>query len=806
VAWGKPHITVIKNNRQVEYQIPEQIQKNSQFGSICPDGKTIYFFYGDIIAKLNDDGSFIVKKMPSIVLSLNFKDGFLYAGALNEGLFIFDDAKFPNAPLNSFKGRSISCSLFDNEGGLWITSTDKGVFYIKNHLLKHVLTDKENQPDISYSTRFLNDSSLMYATQNGLFSIVNGEHKPFLKEKNSKIVKIVFFEKNKMSCFGSFANYYSKIFYKLPYNIKSCMLANNPTMHTIFYNGYYISPTSLDIQKVKTAYYNYENYHGVSDSALFPAKVVSKNTGRVFLDNVATIWGGMSDGLYKSLPPHDTMLLANNSSLLSNGIDFITQLKNNLLAIGTRPGIIVVMNKEKIIGTVSEKDGLIPSKIRFMLPVNDKLWVATQLGITVIEFTSYNPLTCTITNIDKKDGLFNLTINHLLDFKNDVIASTNNGFYYIDKSLAFVKKTPPEIPFSISNISYYKGDVSNISSITLPYSANRAIIKYRAVCFNSFESIQYRYRFTSGDTVWHNTTSNELVLENLEPGNYTLEVKAVIPAQQRSSQMQTLSIIVLKPWWQNNWFRSFCVLSASLTLYYIVKTRIKKIKTEEERKTALNAKLAELEQTALRSQMNPHFIFNCLTSIQQLIISGNKTDANEYLVKFSRLIRKTLEMSAIPFISIREEKNYLEEYISLEQLRLTGKFDFNITVDSALNMDETLIPNMMMQPVVENCIRHGIKSLEGRKGMIKINFTPGNNTITCSVTDNGVGRKSISPFEENTFSKHKSYGMDIVSKRLEALREFGSKKDAPVINDLFDNNGQPAGTEVILHLPYKKAL
>ncbi len=433
------------------------------------------------------------------------------------------------------------------------------------------------------------------------------------------------------------------------------------------------------------------------------------------------------------------------------------------------------------------------------------MWVATQLGISVISFSSYNPLTYTIKNIDKKDGLFNVTINHLLEHKGEIIASTSNGLYYIEQPDRLLKQQQPSILFSISNVNYYKGDITDISSITLPYSKNRAIIKYRAVCFNSFESIQYRYHFTSGDTVWHSTTSNELVLENLEPGNYILEVKAVIPAQQRSSHVQTLSIFVEKPWWQNNWFRLLAVALTAGVAYYLISSRIKKIQAREKRKTELNAKLAELEQTALRSQMNPHFIFNCLTSIQQLIISGDKVEANEYLVKFAKLIRKTLELSAQPFISISEEKKYLEEYLNLEQLRLFNRFDFKISYDDSINAGGTLIPNMMIQPVVENCIRHGIKPLETRKGMITVHFKRTNKLIACTITDNGVGRCSVSE-NKVPFTEHKSYGIDIVRKRLEVFAENNTGESGIEIIDLFDDNKKPAGTQVILNLPYKNII
>ena len=230
--------------------------------------------------------------------------------------------------------------------------------------------------------------------------------------------------------------------------------------------------------------------------------------------------------------------------------------------------------------------------------------------------------------------------------------------------------------------------------------------------------------------------------------------------------------------------------------------RIKKVQADEERKTALNAKIAELEQTALRAQMNPHFIFNCLTSIQQLIVTGDKTEANEYLVKFARLIRKTLDLSASPFISIKDEMEYLAEYMFLEQLRITGRFEYFIDADKTIDAEKIHIPNMMIQPVVENCIRHGIKSLEHRKGFINVHFKMNEGKLTCTVKDNGIGRKN-SANESADLIKHKSYGIDIIEKRLKVFEELNDEQMGVEIKDLFNDDATPAGTEVILQLPYK---
>jgi LytS/YehU family sensor histidine kinase len=272
--------------------------------------------------------------------------------------------------------------------------------------------------------------------------------------------------------------------------------------------------------------------------------------------------------------------------------------------------------------------------------------------------------------------------------------------------------------------------------------------------------------------------------------------------QGRFSEIIQLNIVIQKPWWQNNWFRLAILLFVIAVIALLYNRRVNQIREKEKLKTRQNAHIKELEQTALRSQMNPHFIFNCLTSIQQLIISGNTTDANEHLVKFARLIRKTLELSAHSTIKVSEERDYLDEYLFLEQLRIPGQFDYKIEIDDAIDVSKTEIPNMMVQPIVENCIRHGIKHLENKKGLILVSIQKKNETILCIVTDNGTGRKP-SIDNKSLFSAQKSYGLEIVRKRLELLSETNEGDFSIEIEDLKSPDGSPAGTKITIQIPYK---
>ena len=474
------------------------------------------------------------------------------------------------------------------------------------------------------------------------------------------------------------------------------------------------------------------------------------------------------------------------------------QMDNGLYTIGVRFGGIVLMRDTTIIANITEADGLLSNSIKYLLPLKDQLWAATAKGISVINFQAYNPLKYTITSIGRNEGFYNVIINQLMLFKEDIIAATNSGIYTIENPSVFLNHEPLSIPLYISSINYYKGDTSNISTLSVPYSNNRIRIKYKAVCFNAPEEVKYYYRFDDNDTTWQTASGTELLLENLSPGTYKLEIKAAVTNQHRFSGLQRLVIKIEKPWWQNNWLRFLAILVFAGIAFMVYKSRIRAIR----RKEMLNHRMTELEQTALRSQMNPHFIFNCLTSIQQLIISGKTTDANEHLVKFARLIRKTLELSARPYIRIAEEKEYLEEYLFLEQLRIPGQFEYSIDIDPAIDINKTEIPNMMLQPIVENCIRHGIKPLESKKGMIQISIKKMPGHILCSVEDNGIGRE-FAWKERNKLTEQKSYGMGIVRKRLELLAETEDGNFSLDITDLRNESGNPEGTKVILQLPFK---
>jgi len=227
---------------------------------------------------------------------------------------------------------------------------------------------------------------------------------------------------------------------------------------------------------------------------------------------------------------------------------------------------------------------------------------------------------------------------------------------------------------------------------------------------------------------------------------------------------------------------------------------VKKIKEEEGRKTEANKMMAELETKLLRSQMNPHFIFNSLNSIQKYIWENKEEDAAEYLAQFAKLIRAILENSKKEFISLREELEVLKLYIDLEHRRSNGKFDYQIHLKDIPHPEGIAIPPLLLQPYVENAIWHGIHKKAGH-GQIDILIRQKNHTIEFTIDDDGAGRKMV-PANAGSFSTGKtSMGSEISLQRVRQLQHEATDSGVQIIDKM--NNGSPSGTTVIITIPEK---
>jgi hypothetical protein len=257
------------------------------------------------------------------------------------------------------------------------------------------------------------------------------------------------------------------------------------------------------------------------------------------------------------------------------------------------------------------------------------------------------------------------------------------------------------------------------------------------------------------------------------------------------------------------WTLAVGLLIAILTGLFIYRNLSLKRKNErlesEKSKSELKLKAAELEMQALRAQMNPHFIFNCLSSINRFILKSETEAASDYLTKFSRLIRIVLTNSKNKMITLEDELEMLRLYLDMERLRFKNSFSYNISFTNSIEADNIYVPPLLLQPFAENAIWHGLMNKES-DGNLEINLSTDSNFLICAITDNGIGRKAAAEIKSWSSEKQKSMGLKITHERLALLNEFEQNKTFFEFEDLYDDQGKPAGTKVILRIRIKEPM
>jgi ligand-binding sensor domain-containing protein len=328
------------------------------------------------------------------------------------------------------------------------------------------------------------------------------------------------------------------------------------------------------------------------------------------------------------------------------------------------------------------------------------------------------------------------------------------------------------------------------------YSDNHLSFDFIGINHTNPERVLYQWKLEGFDEEWSPLTNkSDATYPNIEPGKYTFKVRACNEDGVCNENPLTVSFTVLPPYWQTVWFRVSIVAGSLLfisviILFFVLRSRRRNKELRE--KLLMEKNLLQLEQKALRLQMNPHFIFHALNSIQGLIVQKDEKTARNYLSKFSKLMRSILENSREQSITLETEIATLKNYLELEKFTRGDSFDFEIHCDENIDQNDILLPPMLLQPFVENAIIHGFNGLD-RRGKLNLQFQISNFKLVCIITDNGVGRIKASEQKMQMESEHKSTALKVTQERLDMLN---SGEKSLFITDLKDENGNAAGTEI----------
>jgi LytS/YehU family sensor histidine kinase len=284
---------------------------------------------------------------------------------------------------------------------------------------------------------------------------------------------------------------------------------------------------------------------------------------------------------------------------------------------------------------------------------------------------------------------------------------------------------------------------------------------------------------------------------HLPAGKYIFKVQGSNSQGIWSDKTAELSINVLPPWWETWWAYTLYVLVFAAAIFFVTRAQQRRLIYREQQRN----KFLELEMQALRAQMNPHFIFNCLNSINRFVLMNETETASDYLTRFSRLIRTVLNNSKRSFISLEDELEMLRLYLDMENLRFKNGFEYSIDMRSNIDPQNIFIPPLIFQPFAENAVKHGIMHKNG-PGKLQINLSVENDILNFTIEDNGIGRVAAALLHSKSGEKNKSLGLQITKDRLSLINGYTHEKTFFEIEDLHDASGNASGTRISLKIKF----
>jgi signal transduction histidine kinase len=506
--------------------------------------------------------------------------------------------------------------------------------------------------------------------------------------------------------------------------------------------------------------------------------------------HIPGLWLGTNKGLFTYHTETDSFhSILPQQALLQTRITAIQPINENQVLIGTKKAGLLLNDLDREVPSLSVIPELAQTPIQEIMYEASLgyLWVRTPLGIYRFDTTnlSKSPLFIAYHSItqDKllkivpsSDYLFLLSPHRLTRFSTPD-DSTHTSL-------------PPHIVLAQA------GDIQLSSSKNNELTSS-AVIRFKFTVFDYklTPHITYRYRLQATDE-WLKTQNRELWLSNLSPGPYQFEVQAQL-APLDWSPSTTLSFHILPPFWQRWWFWFLVILFLGSVVALIVRARFQELKATQQQQD-LQLQLERIQQQAYQAQMNPHFIFNSLNAIQGFILGTEEEQqqAVSYLAKFSLLVRKALNYASKVEIPLAEDIEMIKEYLALEKMRFGSSFTYSVTTEE-VEPGLVHIPPMLVQPLVENAVLHGLP--RDQTGKIKVHYAREGNQLVVTISDNGPGYTKAQQ-KRHSYRQTPPKGLRITQERLQLLGNSQSPATLQIREDQ-DKQGKVLGTTVILRLP-----
>ncbi|MBR9920851.1 MAG: hypothetical protein GYB31_08425 [Bacteroidetes bacterium] len=502
--------------------------------------------------------------------------------------------------------------------------------------------------------------------------------------------------------------------------------------------------------------------------------------------NDSTLWLGTTTGLYVYDLINESYIGLLHPEIAADVRSIVVQNDSTYWISTMGHGIFQYNISSQKLRSISREDGLPGNLCQDMIYQDGYLWVGTSKGLCRInlrtnQFDSFNSF----------HGLSSDQLMYLGISGNRLLAANEHGINSIPLEIR-EQYDPPKFFIESVRVNSQRKEIDDLRE--LHHKQQNISIDLKGISLKSNGNIQYAYQLMGYDRSWVYSKSGQVNYSGLPPGKYTFTARAKGESTYWSRPV-SFSFVIATPWWKKGWFWILLGLALVSIIGLIVLGIYRGIK----RSIQIRKKLVESQLTALRAQMNPHFMFNALSSIQEFINLNNPRKANDYLAHFASLIRKILENSGKEFIPFPEELEMLNLYLKLEKMRLYGELDYDIEVAPKIRPENLRIPSMVIQPYVENAVKHGLFHKKGPK-KLQVQFEIlDEDHLLCTVIDNGIGRSRSGEIQANAQKRRKSYGTRVTQQRLALLNRYGA---APLSVE-FEDLESPSGTIVRLIIPVK---
>lgn len=680
-----------------------------------------------------------------------------------------------SASLN-INGISINKILEDQEGNIWIATYGKGVFCLHHRFIENYTANDGLTSEYITSLKPY-EEGVFIGTYDGLHVLHNNQitqHKFFPGEL--EYIRQMSFSDNK--CYVNITGIPADRI-----DVRQVNLNGIPVqfLHT---PASFIEGDQVYFNHWTTILYKAEiTSSGIKNLAVWYDDTAGswKRTNAFLKDDSGRLWVGTSNGII--IIRNQEIEQRIDTGFLQTSINCLLQGTQGEVYIGCDNGLAIFeKGKWRFYRDLMGKS--VENITGLTIDGKQRIWISTLNGLYLIDQGK-------VVQFDARNTLLSDEINAIAYDKkqNAIWIGTTFGLSRIDIDL--LDKTPVRAPAAIfkslrATDSIYR-DLGVDSRVELPYTSKNLIVRFSAIQFSAPEGIKFYYTFDGGN--WEPTVGRQIEFASIPYGEHVLELKSV-SERGVEGPVARLTIFVATPFWATTWFKAVVGFIIALLAYLVLRKRFEVLRHKQQERLELQSKVAELRHQALAASMNPHFIFNALNSIQHFINAHNTEEATEYLGKFARLIRMILDYGGRTYIPLKDELERLAYYLELEKVRFGDKLNYSIEVDPELQHSALEIPNMIIQPIVENALWHGILPAN-RPGHLHLKFAKVQNSIAVTVQDDGIG---IDEGRRRKKADHNSLGIQMIHERLELLNRLNGYNSSLQIRDRSSISPQDHGT------------